>query len=82
MAYRFTAGEKVRFTKIAQLGWIANGDETEHTAVTIEDVPNTMQYLNLGTDRMVSTRFLVGHDQWLILENGKKYSGSFFEPVN
>jgi hypothetical protein len=85
----FEEQQIVRFTDRAQKDPAIKGDNDIHNIIGIEPVPNVFavppEYAGfsglIGQYAGKLSRDLVGHTQWLILENGKKYSGALLEPA-
>jgi len=87
--YTFEPNQSVCFTDNARSSSAIRGDDQTHIVREVISVPDTFavgpEYkgfsglIGLYAGKLI--RNLVGHHQWVVLENGCTFSGSLFRPA-
>lgn len=97
MNYTFEVRQKVRFTAEAKRLYRGTTDNKVHEIKSVTLIPDDLTEdgscpsqgirgsrsfaMLLGVPPDQKTRDLAGHHQWIFLENDRRFSGKYFEPV-
>lgn len=88
--FTFKVGQKVVFTEKAKSSvFVETSDEKKHKVIKVEAVPHgyevSPEYRGfsglIGHYAGKQSRDIVGHHQWVTLENGGHYSGAYLCPA-